>query len=113
MFRPMWARVLAPVYALAEGYFVGVVSKFYEGQQNGIVLQAVGATLATFLVMLFLTSLSGLALLVLRHTPAMGTMLALHLGLVFGLFLTMPYGKFVHGLYRYAALVRYALERAH
>ena len=54
MFRPMWARVLAPVYALAEGYFVGVVSKFYEGQQNGIVLQAVGATLATFLVMLLL-----------------------------------------------------------
>jgi citrate/tricarballylate utilization protein len=64
-----------------------------------------------FLVMLFLTSLSGLLLLVLRHTPAMGTMLALHLGLVFGLFLTMPYGKFVHGLYRFAALVRYALER--
>jgi citrate/tricarballylate utilization protein len=41
----------------------------------------------------------------------MGMMLALHLGVVFGLFLTMPYGKFVHGLYRYAALVRYALER--
>lgn len=54
MFRPMWARVLAPVYALAEGFFVGVISKFYEAQQNGIVLQAVGATLATFVVMLVL-----------------------------------------------------------
>jgi citrate/tricarballylate utilization protein len=64
-----------------------------------------------FLAMLFLTSLSGLLLLVLRHTPVMGTMLAIHLGVVFGLFVTMPYGKFVHGLYRFAALVRYALER--
>jgi citrate/tricarballylate utilization protein len=64
-----------------------------------------------FLAMLFLTSLSGLLLLGLRHTPVMGTMLAIHLGVVFGLFVTMPYGKFVHGLYRFAALVRYALER--
>lgn len=66
---------------------------------------------AAFLAMLFLTSLTGLSLLVLRATPAMGTMLAVHLGFVFGFFLTMPYGKFVHGLYRYAALVRYAMER--
>jgi citrate/tricarballylate utilization protein len=64
-----------------------------------------------FLVMLFLTSLTGLALLVLRATPAMGVLLALHLGVVFGLFVTMPYGNFVHGIYRLAALIRYAQER--
>ena len=64
-----------------------------------------------FLVMLFLTSLTGLALLMLRHTPAMSLLLAVHLGVVFGLFITMPYGKFVHGFYRYAALARYARER--
>jgi len=64
-----------------------------------------------FLVMLFLTGLSGLALLVLRATPIMGLLLLLHLGIVFGLFATMPYGKFVHGIYRYLALVRYAKER--
>src|SRR6201991_4716749 len=64
-----------------------------------------------FIVMLFLTSLTGLALLLLRATPAMGPLLALHLGVVFALFITMPYGKFVHGIYRFVALVRYARER--
>jgi uncharacterized YccA/Bax inhibitor family protein len=53
-FRPMWARVLGPIYALAEGFFVGVISKAYENYQSGIVLQAAGATLAVFLVMLVL-----------------------------------------------------------
>jgi citrate/tricarballylate utilization protein len=64
-----------------------------------------------FLAMLFLTSLTGLVLLVLRETAAMGTLLAIHLGVVLGLFLTLPYGKFVHGLYRFGALVRYAMQR--
>jgi uncharacterized YccA/Bax inhibitor family protein len=53
-FKPAWAKVLAPIYALGQGFVVGVVSKFYESYENGIVVQAAGATLATFLVMLFL-----------------------------------------------------------
>ncbi|HEX2784199.1 MAG TPA: Bax inhibitor-1/YccA family protein [Ilumatobacteraceae bacterium] len=53
-FRPMWAKVLAPVYALGEGFFLGVISKAYENYQNGIVVQAVGATLGVFAVMLIL-----------------------------------------------------------
>jgi citrate/tricarballylate utilization protein len=64
-----------------------------------------------FLLMLLALGVSGLLLLVLRATPAMGTLLAIHLGAVFGFFLTLPYSKFVHGIYRYAALVRYAKER--
>jgi citrate/tricarballylate utilization protein len=63
-----------------------------------------------FLAMLFLTSATGLLLLVLRATPAMPLLLALHLGVVFALFITIPYGKFVHGIYRFVALVRYAAE---
>jgi citrate/tricarballylate utilization protein len=64
-----------------------------------------------FILMLLLSGLTGLALLVLRETTAMGILLALHLGVVFAFFITMPYSRFVHGIYRYAALVRYALER--
>src|ERR1700743_415678 len=64
-----------------------------------------------FILTLFLLALTGLALLLWRETSAMGPLLALHLGVVFALFITLPYGKFVHGLYRYAALVRYARER--
>jgi citrate/tricarballylate utilization protein len=64
-----------------------------------------------FLVLLVLVSVTGLALLFLRETRAMGVLLAVHLGAVLALFLTLPYGKFVHGLYRFAALVRFHLER--
>jgi uncharacterized YccA/Bax inhibitor family protein len=53
-FRPMWARFLAPVYAVGEGFFLGVISRAYETYQNGIVVQAVGATLGVFAVMLVL-----------------------------------------------------------
>ena len=38
----------------------------------------------------------------------MGALLVVHLGAVLALFLTLPYGKFVHGIYRAAALMKYA-----
>lgn len=52
-----------------------------------------------FILLLLLTSLSGLGLL------------ALHLGVVMALFLTIPYGKFAHGFYRCAALLKWAIEK--
>jgi len=64
-----------------------------------------------FLVLLFLTSLTGLLLLAFRETRAMGVLLALHLGAVMALFVTLPYGKFVHAVYRFAALLRFHIER--
>jgi citrate/tricarballylate utilization protein len=64
-----------------------------------------------FLVLLFVTSLTGILLLALRQTAAMGTLLVIHLGMVAGIFITAPYGKFAHVVYRYAALVRYAIEQ--
>ena len=53
-FKPRAARVAAPVYALAQGIVLGAISRAFEAQYDGIVLQAVGATLAVFTVMLLL-----------------------------------------------------------
>jgi citrate/tricarballylate utilization protein len=69
-----------------------------------------GADVA-LLVLLALTSLTGLLLLALRATSAMGVLLAVHLGVVLALFVVLPYSKFVHGIYRSGALLRYAIER--
>jgi citrate/tricarballylate utilization protein len=66
----------------------------------------------SFIVLLFLTSLTGLLLLVLRHQAVMGVLLIVHLGIVLALFVTLPYGKFVHGFYRTAALLKYSREEA-
>ncbi|AQZ53898.1 tricarballylate utilization 4Fe-4S protein TcuB [Martelella mediterranea] len=64
-----------------------------------------------FIVILLVTGATGLALRLLGETPLLGLLLALHLGAVLTFFLTMPYGKFVHGLYRYLALIRYARDK--
>ena len=53
-FKPQWAKVLGPVYALAEGLAVGAISAYYESSKNGIVTMAVGVTIAVFGVMLLL-----------------------------------------------------------
>jgi citrate/tricarballylate utilization protein len=64
-----------------------------------------------FIVLLLLISVSGLGLLIYRDTVYMSIWLVIHLGFVMGLFLTMPYGKFAHGLYRAAALLKNAIEK--
>jgi citrate/tricarballylate utilization protein len=64
-----------------------------------------------FMALLFLTSLSGLALWLARGTPALAALLAIHLGVVMALFATLPYGKFAHGIFRTAALLRHAVEK--
>lgn len=59
-----------------------------------------------FLVALLVVNATGLVLLAARESSAMGLLLAVHLAAVASLFIAMPYGKFVHVIYRYAALVR-------
>ncbi|HTT11723.1 MAG TPA: tricarballylate utilization 4Fe-4S protein TcuB [Burkholderiaceae bacterium] len=64
-----------------------------------------------FIALLLLVAGTGLLLPILRSTGALGVLLALHLGAVMALFLTLPYGKFAHGVYRCAALLKWAVER--
>jgi citrate/tricarballylate utilization protein len=64
-----------------------------------------------FIALLLLTSATGFALLLLRDTGLMGVLLAIHLGVVMALFLTLPYGKFAHGIFRSAALLKWAIEK--
>ena len=64
-----------------------------------------------FIALLFLASASGIALLAWRDSVAMPLLLALHLAFVMALFLTLPYGKFAHGIYRSAALLKWAIEK--
>jgi citrate/tricarballylate utilization protein len=64
-----------------------------------------------FIALLLLTSVSGLALLAFRATPAMPSLLATHLGIVMALFATLPYGKFAHGIFRSAALLKSSIEK--
>ena len=64
-----------------------------------------------FIALLFFTSLSGLSLWLGRSTAALPTLLAVHLGVVMALFVTLPYGKFAHGIFRSAALLKWAIEK--
>jgi uncharacterized YccA/Bax inhibitor family protein len=57
VFKPHLARFTAPVYAVAEGLVVGAISHIYDAQWDGIVIQAVGATIGVFVVMLALYGL--------------------------------------------------------
>lgn len=52
--KPTIARFTAPLYAVAEGLLLGVISRVFEVDYSGIVLQAVLLTIGVFVVMLVL-----------------------------------------------------------
>ena len=54
MFKVQWAGITAPIYAIAQGLFLGAFSALLELQFPGIVIQAVGLTLGTLTSLLFL-----------------------------------------------------------
>lgn len=57
VFKPKIAKYSATLYAVAQGLFMGAISKIFDVQYNGIVLQAVMLTGAVFAIMwaLFVT----------------------------------------------------------
>lgn len=52
MFKPTWAAFTTPVYALAEGLFLGGISAFLDKRYPGIAFQACGLTFGVLIVML-------------------------------------------------------------
>jgi uncharacterized YccA/Bax inhibitor family protein len=64
MFKKSLSPYLAPIYAAAEGLFLGAISMIFEAAYEGIVMNAIGITLLVFAAML-LAYRSGL----LRATP--------------------------------------------
>ena len=52
-FKPQWSMVLAPIYALLQGAFVGAISAYFNAQHPGIALAAAGGTAATLSGLLF------------------------------------------------------------
>jgi len=57
-FKPQWSAILAPVYALLEGTFVGGISAYYNNAFSAyapnIIMQAVGLTFGVVIAMLAL-----------------------------------------------------------
>mgnify|MGYP006246760727 FL=1 len=47
MFKKQYSGITAPLYAIAEGLFLGAISAVFEAQYPGIVIQAVGCLLYT------------------------------------------------------------------
>jgi len=95
------------------GLVVGPIGQWWQQRRRDPSLTDASQTGMdqALMLLLWLTSATGLALLVLRTTSLMAPLLLVHLGVVLALFVTLPYGKFVHGLYRVMALVNDARER--
>ena len=95
------------------GMVVGCGGLFWlklVGDQTASAKNLLGSEVA-LLVLLAASALTGILLLAFRSTAAMGGLLALHLGFILALFITLPYSRFVHGVYRSAALLSNAAER--
>jgi uncharacterized YccA/Bax inhibitor family protein len=93
-FKPHLSRILAPIYAIAEGVVVGAISRAYSVEYDGIVIQAVGATLGVFVVMLLLYRSRVIRVTERYRRIVMGALIGLMafylVSFIFGLFGAMP-----------------------
>jgi citrate/tricarballylate utilization protein len=102
--------ILGTVGGIALG--IGAAGLWWNRRRRDPALGASteGGADESLILLLFLSAATGLLLLVLRERAVMSALLLVHLGVVLALFVTLPYGKFVHGIYRTAALIKYAKE---
>jgi citrate/tricarballylate utilization protein len=108
-----WGRQAHKVepLSIAEGLRDPLTLEYLHGSgDDGTVDPAQKGLNPGFILLLILTSATGLALLAWRDSAAMGVLLLAHFALVLTLFVSLPYGKVMHGLHRTAALIRYARE---
>jgi citrate/tricarballylate utilization protein len=89
---------------------IGLIAMKFVDDPMPAVRRLLGGDVA-LLMLLTLIALTGLVLLAVRATGAMGLAMAIHLGFILAFFLVLPYSKMVHGVYRSAALLRRAVER--
>jgi uncharacterized YccA/Bax inhibitor family protein len=52
VFKKTWAHITAPLYAMVEGIFLGIISMFAETAFPGIVIQAVALTMGVLFALL-------------------------------------------------------------
>ena len=94
MFKPHLSKVAGSVYAVAQGVVLGAVSRAYETAYDGIVMQAVGATMGVFVVMLLLYRTGVIRVTEKFRRVVMGAMLGLMafylVSFVIGIFASMP-----------------------
>ena len=89
---------------------VGLTAMKFVDDPLPNVRRLLGADIA-LLMLLAMIAITGLVVLMVRATGAMGLAMAVHLGFILAFFLVLPYSKMVHGVYRSAALLRRAIER--
>jgi citrate/tricarballylate utilization protein len=94
------------------GLIIGITGFLYVKNKSDQSLSDPSAAKSgnAFSVSLLVVAVTGMLLLAVRETAAMGIMLMIHLGSVATLFFVAPYSKFAHFVYRFLALVRYAQE---
>ena len=95
---------------LLFSFIGGAFADRFERRRVLLACESTALGLSVIIALLLLTSVTGLALLVFRDFTFMSTLLITHLATVLALFLTLPYGKFVHGFYRTAALLKFRAQ---
>ena len=93
--KPKTAPFLAPIYAIAEGAALGIISCLFEDFQQGIVQQAILITLAVFCAML-----GAYTLRIIRPTRKfVGIVTGMTLGIMVAYLFTLFASGFGHPIY--------------